>query len=93
MSQIGYWEDAGDEFRVIQTADGFHAKIYRDKGGWSGTVTTLKSGKKRFSRTPYPTEEAAKAACEHVISELRRFREEDKKPQGTLKLDPPYEGS
>jgi hypothetical protein len=93
MTTIGYWEEAGDEFRVIQTADGFHAKIYRDKGGWSGTVTNLRNKRKRFSATPYPTEEAAKKACEFVITELRRFREEAKKPQRTLKLDPPYEGS
>jgi len=86
MSKIGYWEDVGDDYRVIQTEDGFHAKVYRDKGGWSGTVTTLKTRKKRFSRSPYPTEEAAKAACQFVISELRRFRREDEAAQGSLKL-------
>jgi len=86
MTTIGYWESVGDDIRVIQTADGFHAKIYADKGGWSGTVTTMATRKKRFSRSPYPTEDAAKKACEFVISELRRFREEDKKAQGTLPM-------
>jgi hypothetical protein len=87
MTTIGYWEPVGDDIRVIQTADGYHAKVYADKCGWAGTVTTIATRKKRFSRSPYPTEDAAKAACQFVIAELRRFAEEDKKAQRTLPLE------
>ncbi len=92
MSNLGYWEDV-DGMHVIRTADDFHARVYKDQGGWSGTVTNLRNKRKRCSAQPYPTEDAAKKACEFVITELRRFREEAKMPQRTLKLDPPNEGS
>jgi hypothetical protein len=92
MSGLGFWEDV-DGTHVIRTSDDFHARVYADKGGWSGTVTNLRNHHERYSAQPYPTVEAAKDACQFVISELRRFREEDKKPQRTLKLEPPNEGS
>jgi hypothetical protein len=89
MSDLGYWEDVNGT-HVIRTSDDFHARVYADShGGWSGTVTNLRSHQERFSAQPYPTVEAAKEACQFVISELRRFREEGKKVQGSLKLDPP----
>ena len=87
MSGFGRWENVTETEHVMQTSDGYHAKVYTDKaGGWSGQIWRVKDKKPTNSHSPYKTEEEARAACEDVIVRLRHFRKEEK-DTGQLSLN------
>ena len=65
------WRDVGDNDRVLDTADGYHANVYRRSDGWRARITGLNPSELIDLPAYYPTDSEAKQAAMQTVAELR----------------------
>jgi hypothetical protein len=70
------WRDIGDNDRIMDTDDGYHAHVYRRSSGWIPRVTDPVT-KQFVDLPPHQSDSEAKNAAMQAIAEARRKRNGD----------------